>query len=183
MMPPREPAMPPAARELAALWTRAQPTVRGFVYSLTHDRQAAEDIVQDVAVTAVDKFAELENREAFLGWVLAIARYKVLNHRTAAARDRHVFDDAVLDGLAAAHERLAPLAAARRAALAHCIDKLDDRGRDAVHRKYTLNQSAAEMADDMDIQPNTVYQLLHRVRRNLLDCITQQLESEESGHD
>lgn len=179
MMTDRDSSMPPAARELAALWTRAQPTVRGFIYSLTHDREAAEDILQDVAVTAVDKFAELENREAFTGWVLAIARYKVLNHRTALARDRHVFDASVLDGLTAAHERLAPLAAERRAALAHCIGKLDERGRDAVHRKYTLNQSAAEMADDMGVQPNTVYQLLHRVRGNLLDCITQRLKSEE----
>jgi len=171
-----DPFKPEPAKQLAVLWTKAQPAVRAFIFSLTRDREAADDLLQEVAVTVVEKFAELKSHEAFVAWALSIARFKAMNYQAAVKRDRMVFDDEAVEHLAAAHERIAPLASEHRIALAHCIERLNDREREVIDRKYAQNQSGAEIALALGIETNNVYALLHRIRQTLLRCIRRRLE-------
>ena len=167
------------AHNLALLWTQAQPLVRAFLYAATRNATVADDLMQDVAVTVVDKFAELKSHDRFNAWALAIARHKLMNHRTVSARDRHRYGQGMMESLSAACERLAPQVDQRRAALEHCIDHLDARGRDAIRRRYFHEQPIGRMAEELNATPNVVHVLLNRVRRNLLQCIERRLTDTE----
>src|SRR4051812_11560244 len=97
-------------REITRLWTSAMPVVGLFVRTVVLDRQHREDLVQEVAVTVLEKFDQFQAGTDFTGWALAIARNKVMNHQTKRPRDRFVFDERVLEKIVCDHQRIAKTA-------------------------------------------------------------------------
>lgn len=79
------------------LWLKAQPVLSGYVGAMVRDRAAADDIVQSVALTAVQKMDEYDDQRSFEAWVIGIARFKVLQHYRTAGQDRLIFDESLTD--------------------------------------------------------------------------------------
>jgi RNA polymerase sigma factor (sigma-70 family) len=111
--PPQPAALPGEATVLVQqLFVRYQPQLRSFVLALTGDFVATDDIVQEVFLTITAKAADFRPDASFRHWMLAIARFKVLESRRAARR----FSPRVIESLAAAlqpdalaEDRLEPL--------------------------------------------------------------------------
>jgi RNA polymerase sigma-70 factor (ECF subfamily) len=68
------------------LFVRYQSHLRSFVRGLTGDFGITDDIVQEVFLTITAKASDFRPDASFRHWMLAIARFKVLESRRAARR-------------------------------------------------------------------------------------------------
>lgn len=62
------------------LWTAHQPAVSGYLNALVRDRLAAEDLLQETALTALRIFSEYDPQRPFVAWILGVARFKALGY-------------------------------------------------------------------------------------------------------
>jgi len=74
--------------------------VYGFIYSLTQNHQASEDILQEVSTILWRKFDQYEEGTDFAVWAMSVGRFCVLNWRRKQARLPLNLEDADLMRLA-----------------------------------------------------------------------------------
>jgi RNA polymerase sigma-70 factor, ECF subfamily len=164
-----------SATEFAKLWTRVQPNVFAYVSATIRSFQDAEDVLQNVAVTAIRKFAQYDPDRPFVPWIIGIARIEVLKYLRARGNDQHeLVDEDLLVALAGACERTFPELDLQRAALAQCLPKLKGRMREVVERRYGQGMKTGMIAEAMDLAPGYVSVVLNRAYRHLRECIDRQ---------
>ena len=164
------------AYNLTLLWMQAQPAIEAYLNGLVRDRAVAEDLLQQVALTCTEKFADYDSARSFTGWAMGIARHKALQYFAKAGSDRHCFSSELLAQLADTTERLAPEAQARRDALALCIDKLPAKSLALVKRRYVQDLKPGKIAESLGLSANAVRLSLHRIRASLRACIEHRLK-------
>ncbi|MEM9478153.1 MAG: sigma-70 family RNA polymerase sigma factor [Verrucomicrobiota bacterium] len=154
------------------LYTRHEPSLRGFIRSLVPSRDDALDVLQDVAVVLWRKWGELDSPDNFQKWAFKVARIQVLTWRRDLARDRHVFQEDVwellADDSAVFHEK--EQREQQREALEKCLDKLPDEKRLLVRRAYNGETRIDALAEELGRTPMSIYKVLHRLRFKLQEC-------------
>ena len=91
---------------LSILWLAAQPIVGGFIASQIRDFNESQDILQEVAADVVKNFTKYDSSKPFVAWAIAIARFKIADFHRANSFDRLVFDEEVIESIAAECEDL-----------------------------------------------------------------------------
>ena len=147
-----------------------------FVRSLVPTRQMASEVMQDVILVLWEKF---EVAADFQGWAFGVARNVVMRHLRSLSRDRHVFDDELVNQLADDAVALVPVHDGHREALERCLDKLPAAQREMVLTAYTKGTRMDELATRRGQTPMALYKLLHRIRQALLECVERTLANEE----
>jgi RNA polymerase sigma-70 factor (ECF subfamily) len=166
----------PAAMRFTLLWAQAQGAVAGYIHGLLSDRQAADELVQEVAVAAFRGFPDWRGDGSFTGWVLGIARNRVKMHWRTRSRSRAVItDEALLDSLAAAQVELDDDLESERLALRQCLAGLHGRAWEVLKLHYWDGLPAAEVADRLSLAAGHVRVQLHRLRGVLRDCVARRL--------
>lgn len=163
------------SKNLTLLWMQAQPVVEAYLNSLIRDRATAEDVLQQVALTATEKFEQFDASRSFTGWAMGIARNKTLQFFERSSSDRHHFSSELLVQLADTHERLAPQASDQKDALSHCIKKLPEKSLALLKRRYVQDLKPGKIAPSLGLSPNAVRLALHRIRAALRKCIEHRL--------
>jgi hypothetical protein len=79
------------------LLMRERTKILGFVYSMLRDHQAAEDVLQDLSVLAIDRCAEIAGRGALPGLGAQGGALQDAQGAPAAARAAVGLDEEVLD--------------------------------------------------------------------------------------
>lgn len=154
-----------------------QPNVFAYICATVRCFADAEDVLQNVAMTAIRKFSGYDAAKPFDAWIIGIARVEILRHLRAQARDRHeLVDDQLLELLAGAHERILPDMNAQRSALAHCRKKLTGRMRDVIERRYGQEMKTASIAEATGLSVAYVSVALNRAYRRLRECIGRTLK-------
>lgn len=166
--------------ELAVLWTKAQPTVAAFIGSLLTDFHQAEDVLHQVAVILVRKFADYDRQQPFVAWAIGIARLEVLKHRRQFATDRHQFDEALIGQVAAEYTRIADELDERRQALHECLAQLHGRSQEALRLRYVEGLKPLAIATQLRMAASAARVLLHRARTVLRECIERRLAERET---
>lgn len=147
-----------------------------FVRSMLPTRQEAADVMQEVAVTLWQKFSSADD---FRPWAFGVARNLALRHLRSRARDRHVFDDDLVNRLADEASAMEQRHLTQREALAGCLQKLPAMQRDLALAAYTKGTRMDELAAQRGQTPMSLYKLLHRIRQALLECVQRTLAREE----
>lgn len=160
---------------MAQHWTEAMPSVRAFLFATVHDPAAVDDLLQDVALTALQKLAEFTRGTDFLAWTIAIARFKVMGYQRRLGDNRRQVGDAVLASLADAAIGVAHEGGRRHEALRHCIEGLPERQRRVLTMRYEQERPIEEIATHESATPNSITVFLHRIRIGLRLCIEQRL--------
>lgn len=158
--------------------TACQSRLYAYILSLTGDREQAREVLQETNLVIWRKADQFEEGTNFIAWAFQIARYQVLAYRQKIARDKLVFDDALLDGMAdifAEDESFD----ARQDALAMCIEQIAPNHRNLLRIRYTDGLSVKEMSAQLDKSANAIAKLLHRTRLALLKCIEARLSGEQ----
>ena len=155
------------AESFAELVRRYQGGVHGLVYHLTGNFTDAQDIVQDVFVTAYTRLDQLRQPERFGSWLRTIAqnecRMAWRGRRDAVPLDSLPPERAPVDVRSGAdvdmeqHERWSHV----RAVLA----RLPEPSRLALTLHYLSDWSYADIAEFLDVPVTTVVGRLHRARR------------------
>lgn len=168
-------------QDLALLWTRAQPHVSAFVSSMVLDFHAAEDLIQQVACAVAEQFDAYDPDRPFVPWAIGIARFKVFNYYRSKKRDKHVFDSESLDGIARAYAELEPELDPRRKALGVCVKKVSGRASQVLEMRYMREMKPARIAQKLEMTPNAVSVMLHRIRAALSKCIETEMGRAKAG--
>lgn len=166
-------------REITVHWMKAQPLVEAFVCSVIRDFQAAEDVVQQVAVAAVEHFDRWNQDASFSTWAVGIAKNKVRMHLRKKSNDRHIFDEETLARIAQAHDELGKRVDPMKEALQHCMKSLQGRSRQVIEMRYLSGLAPASIAEEIGLSRNNVFVMLHRVRVALGRCIRSRIGREE----
>jgi RNA polymerase sigma-70 factor (ECF subfamily) len=147
------------------------------VYDIHH----AEDLVQEVAQVAAEKFAEYDHRLSFTSWALGIARHRLLKYYRSRARDRLVLSEAALNRLSESLERVEHEAEDRRVALRKCLERVTGRRREVLEMRYSASARVTDIAQHFGMSPDGVSVMLHRIRAVLFGCIQQQLAHRDAS--
>ncbi|PAW65181.1 MAG: hypothetical protein B9S38_15540 [Verrucomicrobiia bacterium Tous-C4TDCM] len=161
--------------------TAAQNALYGYILTLLPDRVAAQDVLQEVSLTAWKKRAEFREGTSFLAWASRIAYYHVLTHRRKMSRDRLVLADDVLDYLAERQGERVEENDLRGHALKRCLEKLPETQRRLIERRYEPDGSVQRLAEEAGKSVGAVSQALFRVRQALLRCVEETLAKGETS--
>ncbi len=163
------------------LVTRHQEMLAAYLYAIVRDRHLAEDLLQETFVSAYRYGRRLTEVRNVAAWLRTVAR----NYAISALRKRNValasawqdeYDGILLDRMTDD----SPNGQDHLAALATCRERLPERQRSMVEAFYDRKQSAQQVAAEMGVAPNTVFQTLWLARRNLRECIEQRLALREA---
>ncbi len=129
-----------------------------FTYSLRSlgDRDRAADCTQEVFVSAWrsrDRYDAA--RGSLAGWLLGIARYRVVDAQRAASRAPLPVDDEELADDAGNGDREAD-ALAERLLLAHAMESLTDRARQVVELAFYSDLTQQQIAERLGLPIGTV---------------------------
>ncbi|WP_227690807.1 sigma-70 family RNA polymerase sigma factor [Sphingopyxis yananensis] len=145
--------------ELSAMWRYAR--------SLTRNEQAADDVVQDAVIKALEKRASFRPDGSRRGWLLAIVHNSFVSSKrreiAESKRDAR-FADMMMDHLEPDQEYAECLRDVARAFAA-----LPDHQRAVLHLIAVEGQSYQEAAAILDVPIGTVMSRLSRARATLRD--------------
>jgi RNA polymerase sigma-70 factor, ECF subfamily len=157
------------------LFLRHEAELRAFVRACLPRAADVDEVMQEVSLVAWKKFAGLDDTAMFPRWACLIARFEILKFRRAHARDRLVFDEDVMELLATEGVDELPLRRRQAAALEECITKLPRDRRDIVLTAYAPETSIRHLAQQLGRTEGMLYQLLARIRQELLQCVQRAL--------
>jgi RNA polymerase sigma-70 factor (ECF subfamily) len=148
-----------------------------YLVSLLGDVHEARNVLQETNLELWRKSAGFVEGTDFAAWSRRVAHFKVLAFLRDRKRDRHLFDEALLDQIA---ERSQPAEddETLRVALRRCLATLPDGLRQLIGRRYGSGLSIAEIARRVDKSEAAMKVALSRVRKQLLHCIEKRLAAE-----
>jgi RNA polymerase sigma-70 factor, ECF subfamily len=156
------------------MFVRYQHRLFAYIVTLVADRTDADEIFQQTSLTLWQQWQQYDPTKPFLPWSCGIALNHARNHwRKQKSRAVPLASD-VLEQLAIESERILDCSADRLVALRVCMRELTEKSRSVVEAYY-LGRSIQSIADERAVSSNSVYKLLHRVRRVLLDCVQEKL--------
>jgi RNA polymerase sigma-70 factor (ECF subfamily) len=163
---------------LSRLWRQAEPAVNAYVFAAIQRFQDAEDVVQQVALTAARRFEEYDDARPFVAWVLWLAKSKIIDHYRVQGRQKLVFSEALLDQTAARLVERQAADHAGAAALEKCIDKLPAKSRTLLDLRYVEDASMEVIARAINSTAGSVRVMLFRIRDLLAECVKAELAKE-----
>jgi RNA polymerase sigma-70 factor (ECF subfamily) len=152
-----------------------QSALYGFLFSLVHDRSAADDLLQDLATRLWNHFGDYDPSRPFVAWGLGFARLLVMEWRRKQLRLPLPLEDSTLLALADRADERAQHHEERRDALRECLKSLTPLQRKTLHSRYEQETSVTELAARTKRSEMAVYKVLKRAHEALLACINQTL--------
>jgi RNA polymerase sigma-70 factor, ECF subfamily len=160
--------------QVALLGCRIQ--LLGYINTIVRDQNLAEDVLQDVAVLAIRKAAEIRDLAHLQGWLRQTARYRAL----CLMRDRHrqprLLGDEVLDVLDRSWAELDQSSSAGMLAVVpDCLKRLSPYARKLLKHRFEDGLTGQQLAGKLGRELNTIYVALTRIYRRLDRCIRESL--------
>ena len=160
---------------LLALRTR----ISAAVWVIVRDAQAAEDIFQDVSVKALSADVQFVREPQLVSWAQITARHQALNWIRSRKSQTVTLDESLLELLETEWAREASrLESERIEALRQCLEGLPARSRQMVRLRYFDERPCREVARELGVKLDAVYQRLSRLHRALGQCIQERLAAE-----
>jgi RNA polymerase sigma-70 factor (ECF subfamily) len=173
---PDGPQSIPDSRFIEAL-TFHQPVLEAYCHANLARREDAWEVLQQTNLKLWEKSAAWNPETEFLPWAFAVARFTMLAFFRDKMRDRLVFDEDVLESMAAETATAASELPERQEALGRCLEKLTAEQRGLLHAHYTDGRPLREIAKASHRSESAVKMTLLRLRHTLADCIQLQLRN------
>jgi len=152
--------------DFEALLEPVRPAVERYVHFRISVRADAEDVLQEVYLTAYQKFPQLNNPDSFRPWVMSIARNKCNDHyRTRAAHP-----EISLDRLSLRTPCRGGLGIHRENPVREAMACLEERERQILVLFFWQELSQAEIARRLSIPLGTVKSRLHTAKRKFREA-------------
>jgi RNA polymerase sigma-70 factor (ECF subfamily) len=153
----------------------ARPRIAAGLWLLVHDVHLAEDLFQEVVVRAVDGRSSFSSAEELLAWARVTGRNAALNLLRSRGRERTVLKEELLNSIEGAAQTEPEKDGLRAKALRECMESLPDRSRKILNRRYFAGRSGEEVARDLKMTREAVYQALLRIHQALGRCVESKL--------
>jgi RNA polymerase sigma-70 factor (ECF subfamily) len=169
--------------QLAAIdWGEALEANRRWLQTVIHSRladwQAAEDVLQEVVLAAIQQTSRPTDPTKVAPWLYRIALRKVINHHRATGRRRRLVQGAIDAGKAvdqspdpAPGEWL--MRSEQNSQVSQVLEQLDPQDRQILLLKYTEGWGYQDLADHLGISIKTVEYRLLKARKALRAKVTE----------
>ena len=147
--------------EFEALLASSRTAVERWVKARVSGRADAEDILQDTYMVAFQGFSSLRSREAFLPWILTIARRKYADWCRARAKSPLVFTDTLPERAEEAPEDTA---------VEETLEKLSEKDRLMLLLFYREMLSQKQISLRLGIPEGTVKSRMNAARSRFRDA-------------
>jgi RNA polymerase sigma-70 factor (ECF subfamily) len=152
---------------IALLMPAFRRKVFGLAYSLLRDREAAEDVTQEVFIKVWRALPGFDGRASMSTWIYTIARNASLSALRARRPQSSLSDPEVMEAVEAINPVPSAEVMAERAAILRLVDQLPTKQRQVVMLFYMDAQSCEEVATILAMPVGTVKTLLHRARARM----------------
>ncbi len=162
-----------------------QGTVRGFTTLWAPSRDEADDIAQEVFLSALRNLKTFDTQRDLNSWLIGIARNLTRQswHRFSARakhEDREAFDSALEQHALQTFQAREGQGEKRKRALRKCIEILPLELKETFSEYVLGDMSSEQLADKQETSPGTVRANISRIRRRLRYCIERRLRLEGS---
>jgi RNA polymerase sigma factor (sigma-70 family) len=158
---------------LREVYDRTAPKLFGVCLRISQDREAAEDILQDVYLKVWNRAGRFdEARASPITWLCAIARNAAIDWRRAHGNTMLVSEDhaaEIADDSATAEESIG--AAQDRARISACLDALETKQRNAIRSAFFDGFTYAELAERTKVPVGTMKSWVRRGLVQLRACL------------
>jgi RNA polymerase sigma-70 factor (ECF subfamily) len=148
-----------------------------WLYHLTHNQHASEDLAQETFLRAFARLSTFRAGSNFQAWIFRIAYNAFLNQRRVANRSRQPFPDDVAAGDAGPDEQA--LSREAMQLLARAIGRLPGEFRAALLLRIEEGLSFREIADVLETTEQTARWRVFKARQKLLSVLAPQLDREK----
>ena len=157
--------------------------LEGMLHAMAGDATVAEDLFQEMAILMTRKREAADEDCKFVAWGRQIAINLVRDWRKRAARQKvQTLDDDTLEAVARIFEETdESLWDLRLGALRKCAEKLPERERTILRRRYEEAAPAQRIASEFSLSRGAVDTMLYRLRRALHDCVEMNLQEPGSS--
>ncbi len=157
--------------EFLKLFLQHEADLRAMIGSLVRDRDAAEDVLQEVALTAWERFSDYDPQRSFGAWGRGIAVHKILRRREQAARFPVLFSPETITAILDAFDQMKPSSPPLINELEPCLDQLPEKSRQLLTLRYADALDIRQIAERVESTTDAVYKALLRARKWLRDCV------------
>ena len=146
--------------------------VSAAAWLVVRDAHAAEDIFQNVALTALAKEVTFDSDGALMSWAFITARREGIDWLRRQKNAPVSLDETILEVLEAewADESLGQ-AEGRSQALRDCLNELPEKSRELLKLRYFDGQRCEEVASLLGAKLDAIYKRCSRLHNSLKDCI------------
>ncbi len=161
--------------------SRYQTLVCTLTYNATGNLGQSEDLAQETFLTAWKQLADLREPEKLRSWLCGIARNLLNNSLRRQKREpshaaeslEHISESHSPDPLPVEHA----ISKEEQAILWRSLEKIPDTYREPLVLFYRENQSVDDVAEKLELTPDTVHQRLSRGRKLLTEEVTAFVQS------
>jgi RNA polymerase sigma-70 factor, ECF subfamily len=157
--------------------------LRAYTWQFVHDDYMVEEVLQDLALTVVNKLSEIRDEHHFLAWARITCRNLSMNAIRKRNRQPVMMSNQTLDLLEACWQRYDNASTSGLlAALRKCISLLGPQAKRLIELRYAEGLRFVQIAEQLEQNKNTVYAALARVHRALGKCIEKAQFEEETAN-
>ncbi len=157
------------------LLVRHQNALLRYLLPLVGTLDDAEDVLQQTALALWQKFDQYDPDRPFLPFAKRFAYNEVLMHHRKMRRYRFLNQE-LIETLVAHQEEQELSVQERHLALQSCIAMLPETDRLLLDERYSESgKTIQQLASETGQKANVLYKTLARIRRQLLDCVSQKL--------
>lgn len=165
--------------QFVRLLGKHQQRVYAFILTLVPNWTEAEEVLQETNTVLWRKFDTFDPATDFTRWACQVAYFEVLKYRARQKQDRLVFSEEFMSAVSSDTVAMSDELDVQRHALAACREKLSERDRDLIDRRYQLGATVQSVAAEVGRSVDAVYKALHRIRGVLLSCVRRRIAAEE----
>ena len=148
--------------EFEALLDAEKISVERFVRFKINSKADADDILQEVYLTAYQKFAQLKNRDSFKAWLISIARNKCNDYFRGIANQFEI----PLEELTELHQSDSRYGTAEISLVRDTIELLGDKDKQILYLFFWKEMPQAEIAKKLNVPIGTVKSRLYNAKQN-----------------
>jgi len=172
--------------DISAWVERYMPELYGWARYKLSDEELAKDIVQDTFVTAAEKIQDFRGESTPKTWLFSILKYKIIEVYRKKAKTPLSADTKTLADFFDDHnswlenQKPEPWSNAEpellddadfQAVLQKCLEALPEKWNASIKLKYLMSKKGEEICQELDITPTNFWQIMHRAKLNLRECI------------
>ncbi len=150
------------------LYTRFQQHVLSMAYKRTGNWDEAQELSQDVFVQAFRRIGQLQQPEAFAGWIRQIVHRMAINRITRRPKPTSVDHEILEATVSFEHDpSTAVIEVEQRQQVRKGLERLGEMDRATLVAFYLDGQSLIEMSDRFEAPVGTIKRRLHVARKRL----------------
>lgn len=142
-----------------------QVNVLRFIYGMIKQKEASEDIAQEVFITVYNKLDMYNNKYSFLNWILQIAKNKTIDY---TRKYRKIYEGNIDDVYDISSSAMGPEESAEymetKELVKKYLDTLDDIDKQIVTLRYTEEMTFKDIGEVLNITETTVKRRYYKVR-------------------